>query len=80
MRLSSAHSITHRRPLSGIAGLSRAAPGQRADAKAAYGWTAGPFEVPADIKARWEQMGERGAAARAEWQARLDALSGARKA
>ncbi len=51
-----------------------------ADAKAAYGWDAQPFEIPADVKARWEAMGARGAQARAEWQARLDALPERRRA
>ena len=45
-----------------------------ADTKAVYGWDAAPFEIPADVKARWEQMGQRGAQARAEWEARLAAL------
>ena len=52
---------------------------QMAAAKAAYGWPHAPFTIPADIKARWEAMGTRGAAARAEWQARLDALPAARR-
>ena len=43
-------------------------------AKAAYGWNHGPFEIPGDVKARWEKMGERGAAARADWEARIAAL------
>ncbi len=51
-----------------------------ADAKAAYGWTAGAFEVPAQIKAGWEAMGQRGAAAHAEWTARFNALSDTKKA
>ena len=46
-----------------------------ADAKAAYGWTGGPFLIPADIKSAWEVIGSRGAAARVEWQARFDGLS-----
>ncbi|MEI4487429.1 transketolase [Frigidibacter sp. MR17.14] len=41
-------------------------------AKAALGWTAAPFEIPADLAAEWRAIGARGAAARAEWQARLD--------
>ncbi|MEY4982427.1 MAG: transketolase [Pseudomonadota bacterium] len=53
---------------------------QMAAAKAAYGWTHGPFEVPADIKRAWEAKGQRGAAARAEWEARLAALSPAKQA
>jgi transketolase len=54
--------------------------GQGADAKAAWGWTWGPFEVPGDIKADWEEIGRRGAAARAEWQSRFESLSGAKQA
>ncbi|EYD76242.1 Transketolase [Rubellimicrobium mesophilum DSM 19309] len=51
-----------------------------ADVKAVYGWDAAPFEIPADIKARWEQMGQRGAQARTEWEARIAALPTARQA
>ena len=51
-----------------------------ADAKAAYGWEHGAFEIPADVKARWEAMGARGARERAEWDARLAALPAARQA
>jgi transketolase len=39
-----------------------------ADTRAAYGWSHGPFDIPADIKSRWEAMGTRGAAARAAWE------------
>lgn len=45
-----------------------------ADTKAAYGWANGPFEIPADIKAQWEAIGARGAADRAAWADRLEAL------
>lgn len=44
-------------------------------AKEAYGWTGGPFEVPADVKAQWEAIGSRGAADRAAWEERFAALS-----
>ena len=37
------------------------------------GWTSPPFEVPADIIADWRSLGAKGAAARAEWEARLAA-------
>jgi transketolase len=37
----------------------------------ALGWTAAPFEVPAEILADWRSLGAKGAAARAEWEARL---------
>ncbi|MFS4579884.1 transketolase [Phaeobacter sp. C3_T13_0] len=40
-------------------------------AKAAYGWTTGPFEVPADVKSQWEAIGQRGAEERAAWEARF---------
>ena len=53
---------------------------QLAAAKEAYGWTAGPFEVPADVKKAWEGFGARGAAARAEWNSRVAALSPAKQA
>ncbi len=46
-----------------------------ADTKAAYGWTADAFEIPADIKSAWEAIGSRGAADRAEWEARFATLS-----
>ncbi|MGX7925936.1 transketolase [Tsuneonella sp. HG094] len=39
-------------------------------ARAELGWTAAPFEVPAEILADWRKTGERGAAAHAEWTAR----------
>ncbi|WP_431299757.1 transketolase [Tabrizicola sp. BL-A-41-H6] len=54
--------------------------GQMAAAKAAYGWTAGAFEVPADVKRWWESLGAKGAKERADWETRLAALPAARKA
>ncbi len=53
---------------------------QMAAAKEVYGWTTGPFEVPADIKKDWEDMAKRGQAAHADWQARFDKLSGTKQA
>ena len=47
---------------------------QMAAAKAAYGWTTGPFEVPADVKSAWEEIGKRGAAERAAWEERFDKM------
>ncbi len=44
-----------------------------AAARAELGWDHAPFEIPADVKAEWEQTGRRGSAARAEWEARLAA-------
>ncbi len=37
----------------------------------ALGWSHGPFEIPAEIRAAWDAR-ERGAAAEREWQARWD--------
>ena len=53
---------------------------QMAAAKAAYGWTTGPFEVPADTKSAWEAIGKRGTAERAAWEARLAEISERRQA
>jgi len=55
-------------------------PDEIAATRAVYGWSHGPFDIPAEIKARWEEIGRQGAAARAEWEARLAALTGARRA
>jgi transketolase len=49
-------------------------------AKEGYGWPGGPFEVPAEVKTWWESLGAKGAKARAEWEARLAALSPAKQA
>ena len=38
----------------------------------ALGWTCGPFETPADIRAEWESIASRGQSIRHEWQSRLD--------
>ncbi|MDE8653217.1 transketolase [Novosphingobium album (ex Liu et al. 2023)] len=46
-----------------------------AAARAALGWTAAPFEIPAEILADWRSLGAKGAAARAAWEARLAADS-----
>ncbi len=53
---------------------------QMAEAKAAYGWTTGPFEVPAGTKSAWQAIGQRGAEQRAAWQARLAETSERRRA
>jgi transketolase len=39
--------------------------------KAALGWTAAPFEIPADLADAWRAIGARGAEARAAWTKRL---------
>ncbi|MEP3345245.1 MAG: transketolase [Litoreibacter sp.] len=41
------------------------------DTKAAYGWSGGPFEIPADVKSQWEAIGKRGGADRQAWEGRL---------
>ena len=45
-----------------------------AAAKEAWGWASEPFEIPEALRDWWRGLGARGATARAEWQARLDAL------
>ncbi len=55
-------------------------PDEIAATKAVYGWDHGPFEVPPAIKAEWEAIGARGAAARAEWEARLAATGPGKRA
>jgi transketolase len=42
-----------------------------AAARECLGWTAAPFEIPAEILADWRSLGEAGAKTRAEWEARL---------
>ncbi|MFZ9394708.1 MAG: transketolase [Erythrobacter sp.] len=44
-----------------------------AAARTHLGWAAAPFEIPAPILADWRAVGARGAAAHAEWSARLAA-------
>jgi transketolase len=49
-------------------------------ARAALGWTAAPFEVPADILSAWRKIGERGKPAHADWDKRLAALDSSKRA
>jgi transketolase len=49
-------------------------------ARKAYGWDEKPFKVPKKLRGEWRATGERGAAARAEWETRLGALSPTRQA
>ncbi len=51
-----------------------------AAAKDAYGWTHGPFDIPADLRRAWAEIGSRGAGARRAWEERFAALAGARQA
>ncbi|NWG53377.1 MAG: transketolase [Hydrogenophilaceae bacterium] len=46
---------------------------EAAAAKAAYGWTHAPFEIPEEIYAYWRAAGARGRSERAAWEARLAA-------
>ncbi len=43
-------------------------------ARAALGWNHARFEIPAEIMANWRDVGSRGSAARAKWQARHNDL------
>ncbi|BAE50185.1 transketolase [Paramagnetospirillum magneticum] len=47
-----------------------------AAARAAAGWSAGPFEIPADVLDAWRAAGTKGASARAEWEKRFAAYAG----
>ena len=49
-------------------------------AKDAYGWSHGPFEIPADLKSWWEGVGAKGQAARQSWEGEFAALSDGKKA
>ncbi|WP_458790412.1 transketolase [Yoonia sp. MH D7] len=53
---------------------------QMAATKELYGWPAGSFNVPAEIKAQWEEIGARGAATRADWEDRFTKLSPTKQA
>ena len=44
-----------------------------AAAREVLGWTAPPFEIPAEILADWRSLGAKGAAAHADWHTRLAA-------
>ncbi len=48
--------------------------------KRELGWEHPPFEVPADMLESWREAGRRGAAARAQWQGRVDALDNSGRA
>ena len=48
-------------------------PDEIAAARAALGWTAGPFEIPESILTRWRTAGARGASRRTDWEGRLAA-------
>ena len=50
------------------------------DAKAAYGWNHAAFDIPADVKSAWEEIGKQGVAAREAWEERLAGVSERRQA
>lgn len=49
-------------------------------AREALGWTAAPFEVPADILSQWRKAGERSKGAHADWSKRFAALDKSQQA
>ncbi len=53
---------------------------QNLAAKEAWGWTTGPFEVPAETLAAWQAIGARGAEDHAAWTERFATLSASRQA
>ncbi len=51
-----------------------------AAAREAWDWPHAPFDIPKDLKTRWEAIGSRGIAAREAWQGRFDKMTDARRA
>ncbi|MGH7038955.1 MAG: transketolase family protein, partial [Stellaceae bacterium] len=49
-------------------------------ARERLGWEYPPFVIPEDVRDFWRKAGARGAAARQDWERRLDALAPARRA
>ncbi|MGR3396647.1 transketolase [Pseudooceanicola sp.] len=45
------------------------------DTRQVYGWTAPAFEIPGEIKSKWEEAGRRGAEARFAWEERFSSVS-----
>ena len=54
-------------------------PDEIAAARQRLGWTAPPFEIPADIRALWRSAGERNRPTRLAWEKRLAAIDPARR-
>ena len=50
-----------------------------AGAREKLGWPHAPFEIPEEVLAAWREAGGRGAAAHAEWRARIGALEPAER-
>ena len=55
-------------------------PEEAAAARAAYGWTAAPFEIPDDVRAAWRAAGQRSIEAHRAWRQRYEALDAAERA
>jgi len=51
-----------------------------AGARAAFGWSHGPFDIPNAVRTNWLGTAKRGAAARAQWHTWLGNLSNAKQA
>ncbi len=51
-----------------------------AETRKVYGWEHGPFDIPADVKSAWEEIGKRGAADRDAWEGRLEGMSASKQA
>jgi transketolase len=51
-----------------------------AGARQALGWDHGPFVVPDGVLGQWRQAGDAGAVQRQEWESRIQALDGDRRA
>jgi transketolase len=49
-------------------------------AREKLGWTAAPFEIPADVREAWSGAGKRGQKSRQDWQRRLAALPADKRA
>jgi transketolase len=60
----------HKQGTHGVHGAALGAD-EVAATREALGWTAPPFDIPADILADWRSLAAQGAAVRAEWEARL---------
>ncbi|MCV6591766.1 MAG: transketolase [Silicimonas sp.] len=54
-------------------------PEEIAKTRAAYGWTAEPFDIPGDIAKAWREIGAGGAEERGEWENRFATLSASRQ-
>ena len=48
--------------------------------RSAFGWNHAPFVIPEEVVSEWRAIGARGQQARADWQARVDALPAEKRA